>query len=39
VDGRDGYEVLTTAIESALGGSAYLDDEMEAWLLGVLALL
>ncbi|MFD9947682.1 hypothetical protein ACFWYW_46550 [Nonomuraea sp. NPDC059023] len=33
------YEVFTTTIESLMGGSSYLDDDLRQWLLGVLALL
>lgn len=32
-------EVFTTAVESLMAGSDYLDDDMRQWVLGVLALL
>ncbi|GAB2467805.1 hypothetical protein GCM10027187_39960 [Streptosporangium sandarakinum] len=32
-------EIFTTGMESLMAGSNYLDDDMRAWLLGVLAML
>jgi hypothetical protein len=33
------FELFTTAIESLMGGSGYLDDDLRQWLLGTLLLL
>ncbi|MFI9845124.1 hypothetical protein ACIHFD_49455 [Nonomuraea sp. NPDC051941] len=37
-DGKH-FEVFTTTVESLLGGSSYLDDDLRHWLLGVMAIL
>lgn len=37
--GGRAYEVFTTQIESLVAGSPYADDDLQAWTLGVLAML